>query len=306
MQAMKFVLLSLCAAVMWTSCAESQENRVIPIETQRNNTSITVKIGETSIDNIILDTGFDYDGLIIYNPVYRDSISTAGAAEVRIGGAGSGEGTPALLLDSAEFRIGDLTLKRQRIIILQSDIYKGFPSNGIIGYSIFGHYTVELNHDDNTMTLHEPGSAKIGGDWTMLPIYFKENDVPWVDISVATVGERAWPLSAYIDLADGAAAVLLEKAGMKFILPEDTTSVLLGRGLSGDVYGKKGVVSRIIIGPHELKRVPAFFAAAGIRSKQRNADAVIGNGALRRFNVIFDYANRKLYLKPNRHFADRW
>ena len=46
----------------------------------------------------------------------------------------------------------------------------------------------------------------------------------------------------------------------------------------------------------------ASFASAKIRSKQDNADAILGNESLRRFNLIFDYSNSKLYLKPNTHF----
>jgi hypothetical protein len=32
------------------------------------------------------------------------------------------------------------------------------------------------------------------------------------------------------------------------------------------------------------------------------ADAIIGNRALKRFNLIFDYANKKLHLKPNKDY----
>ena len=78
----------------------------------------------------------------------------------------------------------------------------------------------------------------------------------------------------------------------------------MGRGLSGDIYGKSGKISKLIIGGHELNSVMASFAEARVRSKQDNADAVIGSGSLRRFNLIFDNANQNLYLKPNSHFDE--
>ena len=46
------------------------------------------------------------------------------------------------------------------------------------------------------------------------------------------------------------------------------------------------------------------IAQAAVRSKQEGADAVVGNNDLRRFNVIFDYANRKLHIRPNSHFLE--
>ncbi len=108
----------------------------------------------------------------------------------------------------------------------------------------------------------------------------------------------------YIDFAARDAVVLLERPGMKFGLPGDTTEVHLGRGLSGDIHGKTGTISKLIVGPYELRDVEAAFADAGVRSKQRDADAILGCGALRRFNLIFDYAGKKLYLKPNSHFEN--
>ena len=92
------------------------------------------------------------------------------------------------------------------------------------------------------------------------------------------------------------------KPGMKFRIPAKTEEMVLGRGLSGDIYGKKGTVSKLIIGPYELLDVEASIAPAAVRSRQDDADAVLGIGALRRFNLIFDYANKRLFLKPNRRF----
>jgi hypothetical protein len=56
------------------------------------------------------------------------------------------------------------------------------------------------------------------------------------------------------------------------------------------------------IGPFRLENVVTAFPPAEVRSKQEGADGIIGNDLMRRFNVIFDYGNKRLYLKPNRHF----
>lgn len=80
--------------------------------------------------------------------------------------------------------------------------------------------------------------------------------------------------------------------------------MLLGRGLSGDIYGKTGRIAKLIIGPYELSNITASFADAAVRSKQMGADAILGVGSLRRFNLIFDYANQKLYLTQNRRFNE--
>ncbi|MBA7521361.1 hypothetical protein ES705_13468 [subsurface metagenome] len=298
---MSLIFLTLCSVV---HLGNTQKKSVVPLKVIRNKTHVTVKIGNIEIPDILLDTGMPFDGIMIYNPDYKDSLDLTRAIEVRIGGAGDGDASKAMMIDSTEFILGNVEMKNQRIIMLQGDIYKGFPSNGIIGYSIFGHYVTEFDYDKNTMTLYDPDKIKIDSSWTVIPLYFKDNNIPWVEASVVIEEEKPTSLFMYIDYAAGDAIVLLEKPNMKFRLPEETANVHIGRGLSGDIYGKTGNISKLIIGPYELNNVKASFAPAEVRSKQDNADAILGSGSLRRFNLIFDYANKKLYLKPNTHFND--
>jgi hypothetical protein len=301
---MKKKSILILLTVIFSSCAMAQEARVFPIKMFRNKTLVSIKIGNVVIPDILLDTGLPYDGVIIYNPDYSDSLDLTNAFEVNIGGAGSGNASRALMIDSAEFFLGNTKMKNQGIIMMQSDIYKGFPSNGIIGYSIFGHYKTKIDYDNNTMTLLDTEIVKTDSSWTEIPLYFKDNNIPWIDAFVVIENEAPVPVSMYIDYADNDAIVLLEKPSMKFSLPEKTEKVLLGTGLSGDIYGKTGLISKLIIGTYELDSVKASIALAEVRSKQKNADAILGSGSLKRFNLIFDYENQKLYIKPNTHFND--
>lgn len=289
---------------VFNSYAVCKEKSVIPLDNSRGVSLVTVRIGDLTIPRILLDTGFAFDGLMVYNPAYQDSMDLTGAFEARIPGAGSGEPAKAAVVDSAFFRLGDQEMTGQRLIVLTSDTYKGFPSNGIIGYSIFGHYVTEFDYDRDIMILHAGDGFAPDGTWTVVPLYFKDNNIPWLDIAVVVEDEAPVPISVYIDYASRDAIELLERPGMKYGLPRDTEEAHLGRGLSGDIYGRTGRVARVIIGGHGLLDVSAAIADAKVRSKQDNADAVLGCGALRRFNLIFDYAGKKLYLKPNSHFDE--
>jgi hypothetical protein len=297
-----FIFLLLIAGVCLST--NQQKKKVIPLKVERNRTLVTVKIGNIVIPNILIDTGFGFDGLMIYNPAYRDSLDLTNTIKIEIGGAGRGESSEALMLDSSDFSLGQIEMLNQRIIVLQSDTYKGFPSNGIIGYSIFGHYVTEFDYDNNTMNLYNANEVKIDDGWTEIPIYFKKNKIPWIDVSVVIEDEEPVSLSTYIDYAAGDAIVLLEKPNMKFNIPAETENEHIGRGLSGDIFGKKGNIAKLIIGPYELNNVHASFASAKVRSKQENADAILGNGSLKKFNLIFDYFDKKLYIKPNTHFYE--
>jgi hypothetical protein len=295
----------LIASIFLFACNESL-TQTIPIKMERNKTILPVTIGDVGPLDILFDSGLSFDGLMIYNPDLRDSIKLNKSIEVQIPGAGSGAPSTAIMDDSASFLVGNIEFKNQKIIVLQNDIYKGFPTDGIIGYSILGHYATEIDYDTEQITLHDPENFSPDESWYSIPIYFKDNPIPWIDVSISIEGEEPINISAYIDFAAGDAIVLLEKEEMKFSIPKETKEILLGRGLSGDIYGKEGKISKLKIGSFDLNEVKTKIAAAQVRSKQVGADAVIGNDALRRFNLIFDYSNKLLYIKPNKYFEEKF
>jgi hypothetical protein len=297
---MKIHALLTQFVILLTFSVLGQSGHTIPIAVKNHRTYITIRTGDLTISDILLDTGFAYDGLMLFDPAYGDSLDMTSAVNVQIGGAGSGQASKAIMIDSAEFSVGEAKMVNHRIIILQGE--KSFGSNGIIGYSVFGHYITAFDYDKNTMTLYDPDSCEADDSWTVIPLFFRDNNIPWLNASVVIENETPISLSMYIDFAADDEILLLEKPNQKFKLPEETKEVYLGTGLSGDIYGKTGIISKLIIGPFEMKNINASFANALDRSKQKDADAVIGNECLRRFNLIFDYPEKKLFLKPNAHF----
>ncbi len=244
------------------------------------------------------------DGLLLFDTAGVDLTQLGHLQEVRIGGAGQGSASTALSDEAATFFVGTLAFPNQRVTLLTTDAFKGFPTDGVIGYSLLGHYAVEIDYDKNGMTLYEPTTFADEEGWQSLDLYFKDNLTPWIDISLATAEEDPVRLSTYIDFASGEALELLERETNAFSMPRDTRDKYVGRGLSGDVYGKAGRVSKVILGPFTLNDVSVVVVPAQVRSRQNGGDAILGNDVLRRFNVIFDYAHLKLHLKPNHYFAE--
>lgn len=290
--------LSLNLAIFAADTGE-QKRTAIPIKVQRNKTILPVNVGFSRSLNIVLDTGMSFDGLLIYNPDLKGKLALNDAFEVKIPGAGKGKPSTALMDTAARFSMGDVAFEDQKLLVLTNDIYKGFPSDGVLGYSIFGHYAVEIDYDKNVLFLHDYGKLQVDESWDSIPIYFKHNTIPWIDVSVAIENEEPIHISTYIDFASGESIELLEKENMKYALPKQMEKAYLGRGLSGDIHGKTGTITKLKIGKYELHNLKAAIAPASVRSKQKNADAIIGNNSLRRFNLIFDYRHKCLYIKPN-------
>ena len=269
----------------------------VPIELAHNKTILPVTVGGSTL-RLILDSGMPYDGVLVFDTAKVDLTRFPNLVQARIGGAGQGDGTPALHDPTAGFSIGSTSFDGQAVIVLATDLYRGFPNDGVIGYSVLGHYAVELDHGAGRMRLYEAETFSPEAGWASVDLYFKDNRIPWMDVRVATADEAPVVLATYIDCASGEALELLERETNTFRMPATTSERLLGRGLSGDIYGKEGRVSRILVGPFALEDVAVMVTPAAVRSKQEGADAVVGNGLLSRFDVVFDYAHQKLHVRP--------
>ncbi|MHB1192926.1 MAG: hypothetical protein ACYC6F_07740 [Longimicrobiales bacterium] len=276
------------------------QNRLVadnPIELAHDITIVPVTVGGSTL-RLILDSGMPYDGVLVFDTAKVDLTRFANLAEARIGGAGQGDGTRALHDPTAGFSIGPMSFDGQAVIVLATDLYRGFPNDGVIGYSVLGHYAVELDHAAGRMRLYEAETFSPEAGWASVDLYFKDNRIPWMDVRVATADEAPVVLATYIDCASGEALELLERETNTFRMPATTSERLLGRGLSGDIYGKDGRLSRVLIGPFALEDVAVMVTPAAVRSKQEGADAVVGNELLSRFDVVFDYAHQKLHVRP--------
>lgn len=297
-----FLVIS-CKPNTPTSAPSSARKVEIPFKLIRNVIILPVRIGDSREFKIVLDTGMPFEGLLLYSKELKDSITLENAIEVLVPGAGSDSGSTAIMADSISFFVGPQEFTNQKLIILQTDRMKGFTSEGVTGYSLFGNYIVEIDYDRLIITLHE-SEVKVNSPWERVALTFKEHKIPWIEATVNINGDEEVPISCYIDLASSDALELLIKENMKFPLPVNLENTYLGRGLSGDIHGQTGKIHSLKLGSFYLEDVETAFAPAEIRSKQENADGVLGNNVLRRFNVIFDYERARLYIKPNEYFSE--
>ena len=283
---------------------DTLKHHQIPFKLIRNKVIVPVNIGNSRTFDLILDSGFGYDGIILFKSDLADSINLTGRISVNIPGAGDGPPSRAIMSDSMMFNSGTCQFKNQRIIILQNDKFKNSPTDGVIGYSYFGHYKVEVDYDNKIITLHDSSDIINDSGWETIPLTFNENNWPHLNIFISVENEEPVLLDVYIDYASSLSLEFNITPEMKFKLPEKFEADYLGFGLSGDVMGKTSRISKYIIGKYEFTNVTATFFEGKGRSKDKTADGVISNDALRRFNLIFDFQNKILMIKPNGSFNE--
>ena len=282
----------------------AKTKHTFPFKLVNNKVLVPVTVGNSRTFDLILDSGFGFDGMILFKSELADSIQLYNRIQVQIPGAGDGPPSNAIMSDSMTFNSGTCEFKNQRLIILQNSRFSGSSSDGVIGYSYFGHHKVEVDYDNKIITLHDNEDFIDEKGWETIPLTFDNTNKPHLNIYVQIKEEEPAMLDVYIDYAASLSLELTVKDGMKFPLPDKYEADYGGYGLSGDVHGKTARISKYMIGKYEFKDVTATFFEGDSRSKVRNSDGVISNDAMRRFNLVFDYHNKKLLIKPNSSFNE--
>ncbi len=277
----------------------------IPFKLDRNKVTLEAAIGRSRPISILLDTGMPFNGLLLYKTDLKAAMRGDGQPGFIVGGAGSENPSTATLWERVTVRLDGSFLPNQQVLIIDGGRFAGFPSDGVIGGSLFSRYAVEIDHDSGFIRLHEPDQWQPDGTWFRLPVTFKENRIPWIEVTVRTEDGALRKLHCYIDLASSETIEILTGSDHGVQLSKDAVPAVLGSGMNGEIRGYRGGISELRIGPFSFRDLGAVYVPAAVRSRQNDADAVISNGLLKQFNLVFDLTNEQLYLKPNGLFGVR-
>jgi len=271
--------------------------REIPIELRGGYVLVPVRVGHSRVLRLILDTGMSFDGILLFEAPPESSVAGQ-LFKVRIPGAGTGQPARGMMAESASFRAGPVEFASQRMVWLVDGRMSGFPSDGVMGWSLFGHWQVEIDYDRQKIVLHEPGSFRPDSSWTVLPMELRKNNMPWVKLAASIAGDESLDLDSYLDLGARDEVVFLVGDDAKVKLPAGLEPGYLGRGLSGDVSGWKGRAAWLRLGPYRFDDVEVAYAPDDARSKHPGADAVVCSSLLARLNTVYDYAGGRMYVRP--------
>lgn len=252
--------------------------------------------------NFVLDTGVGL--LLISDPKLIDSVSIKNLRSINIVGFGDGEPLSAFVTPSIEVGFGSTTAKGLSAAILKKDIfelsnYVGMPVHGLIGYEFFNSFIVRINFTLNTLTVYSP-EAFIARKGYRVPLMIEDRK-PYLmtDIELAS-GEKI-AAKLILDTGAGHPVSLETHNGVPFEVPEVNIPGNLGIGLTGPISGYISRVASLKLGKYELNDVIASFpdyedVASRVYSVSRNGN--MGISILKRFNVVFDYNESSLYVKP--------
>ena len=292
---------------------DNQKNKSITIKfkSSSNLIIIPVRINDSDTLNFILDTGVRYP--IITELPFVNKLNLNYLMPVPVKGLGEGVELTAYRSANNTLNISGLTARNQEVQMIIDENFQishilGIPVHGLMGFNLFKDYIVEIDYLNEKITLNKPEYFKYRDNKKdiILPLNFDGNK-PYVNTTIETDDSIKVPVKLLVDTGASDAIWLSEKSDDRINYPKKHVETFIGRGLSGDLYGVKGRIEGIWVGPLVLPQPIVAFPDSEVidqlmTSNDRNG--TIGAEILRRFHVTIDYRNSRLTLRPNHKFND--
>ena len=182
---------------------------------------------------------------------------------------------------------------------LLSSVY-GVRIDGVIGYSFLRRYIVKVSYDDMMIEVYSPGLFKYprGG-------YMIHPDFSNLPMSGATLTDARSVTNKFIFDTGAGLCFLLSKDFVddsSIIKKGSTMYTTQAEGLGGKKVMTLTVVKEVKIGPYKFKQVPVhIFDDEYNVTSYPILGGLIGNDILRRFNLIINYPEQRIHIKPNSH-----
>jgi hypothetical protein len=180
----------------------------------------------------------------------------------------------------------------------------GIPVNGIIGYHFFKSHPIEIDYERKKIIVYSSTNKKLSKklmrNFKKDTIAIEENKPYYV--SNVTTTDLNYPSKMLLDTGNSGAIWLFLNKQSQLQLPPKTIQDFLGRGFSGNVYGQRARIPSFTFGSKTFENgIGTFPDSTFIKSLNFVKDRAgsIGAEILSRFQIVFDYPNRKLYSKPN-------
>lgn len=220
---------------------------------------------------------------IVDRPVAESlHLPATGAAAVK--GAGKGS-VAAIALRPFPVQLQNVTfLLRDPLALDLSRVGSAIGARGLLGFELFVRYVVEFDYDHRTVRLFEPASYAYRGAGARIPLVIRP---PRAFVWVVVAAPGVAPERHLLRLDTGSSDAVDDDIVLRS--DEQKREINGGVGIGSPFKTYLGFLSSLQIGPYVMHGdLPS--ATGGVQ--------LIGSGVLHRFNIVFDFSRRCMYLTP--------
>ena len=322
----KHLIISLIlVCICYTSTAQNklffinknQKKITLDFRLVSNQIIIPVQINESDTLNFILDTGLKTS--IITHIPEKDSLMLKYARKLKIKGLGNDGDLEVYHSQGNTIRIKGIQGTDFSFYIILDDKFQlsaelGMEIHGLIGGDLFESFVVKIDYASLKITFYRNETFKYKRRhrkrFVTLPLIFHKSK-PYLKLPIVTSYNDTLTTKLLIDTGSSDALWLFTGSNDKIKVPKNNRESYLGKGLSGNIHGFHGRIKSLQIGKYTLNDIAAAFPEMSMLQNSKIQDIKGRNGSIgaeimRRFTVIFDYKNKKILLRKNRNFREKF
>ena len=288
------------ARAQYFQLLNNRKQVTLPFRLIRNLVIVKLNINGKGPFNFILDSGVGL--MVITDPTLLDTLNLSGGRTINLAGMGKGKECEAYLVSGLNVEMNSISSVNVGAAVFKKDQfglsnYAGVLVHGLLGYEFFNKLVVKIDFNDSTLTAFKPGVFKPNKKYSKLSISIRDNK-PYLSSTIQFCDYTRRSCRLIVDIGAGH-PLSLEHDDISHWPVDRAIKANLGMGLTGPINGEISRVSCLLLGKYKLSNVLSSFPEAIADSKKYTPrDGNLGLEVLKRFNVIFDYADSALYLKP--------
>ena len=279
----------------------------IPIEVnEENDIFLEARVNSSAPLTFLLDSGAG-SGLVLY---FKAAQALGLNLQGKGKGGGAGEGTfETKSVKGVSLRLPGVEMNNQTVVVFppeKTSVGFGRVVDGVIGYTLFSRYVVELDYQSKVVNLYEPKSYQYIGSGESVALKIMSN-VPFTRVKITIDGRKPVEGDFIVDLGAARFIMILNTPLVetnKLLATQKTMKEPGAEGVGGEVKLFVGRLPQLQLGRFTVTDPVVHFAQdrkGAFASSEFSG--VIGGELLRRFKVIFDYAHKRMILEPNGDLA---
>ncbi len=283
-----------------------KENKSMPFTLVNNLIVVKAEINGKEL-SFLLDSGVKRT--MLFNLKFADSLVLKNVEKLKIRGLGEGNPINAVKSKGNLFDMNGIVNDDLNLFVITDNLFDlsakmGVDIHGIIGGDLLKNFVVKINYAQKKITFYMPDTFDYSKckNCESFPLDFY-NSKPFINVEIEDHLGKEIDVKLLIDSGGGDALWLFPHSNPDIIVSDKYFDDFLGKGLNGNIFGKKSRIKKLKIGSFEFEDASVSYPDSTSMVKMhsnKDRNGTLGAEILKRFLVIFDYPNRKITLKKNK------
>lgn len=256
--------------------------------------------------NFLLDTGAQnvhFDSIFYSN----NSFAYKYLKEIKIWGIGNSFQLATLIRDTIYFQLKDENYKTRNIVVHSLKPIGGDIIDGLVGLKFFSNKVLEINYPRQFINIFSSIDSVNTAGYSSIPIEKSEGQI-FIPLKIKLNNKVSFKGKYMVDIGSSLSTITSSVAyRYRFdeVIERKVGYYTKYGGVGGYSSGFDFIADSLTIANFFLKNVNMSYSSdtAGLMASE-DFYGIIGNNILERFDIIFDFNNDSLYLKPNKKFKE--